>query len=219
LFLLDRIPIGFESRYAVLMSDQIRYDVMVQEALRGVVRKVLTDTVRDGLTGDHHYYISFATGAPNVRMSARLREKYPKEMTIVLQHQFWDLGVTDHTFEVGLSFDRVPERLLIPFEAITGFFDPSVQFGLKFEVLSDEEPDNDTNDDVPEAEATTAKVRALKTDKPRKKPALAVTGNKKNSAGEPDADENVEQEGGAAAPPVPETGASIVSLDSFRKKK
>jgi uncharacterized protein len=200
------------------MADQIRYDVMVQDALRGVVRKVLTDTVRDGLMGDHHYYISFATGAPNVRMSARLREKYPKEMTIVLQHQFWDLGVTDHTFEVGLSFDRVPERLLIPFEAITGFFDPSVQFGLKFEVLSDEEPDNDTNDDVPETDMPANKVRALKTDKARKKPSLAVAANKKKADADDD-NVSIDQDGASATPAVPETGASIVSLDSFRKKK
>lgn len=199
------------------MTDQIRYDVMVQDALRGVVRKVLTDTVRDGLMGDHHYYISFATGAPGVRMSARLREKYPKEMTIVLQHQFWDLGVTEHAFEVGLSFDRVPERLLIPFEAITGFFDPSVQFGLKFEVLNEEEPDNDTNDDAPMPEPEMAKVRSIKPEKPRKKPALAIASDKSDTptqdTGKPGAaDEPV-------TPPTPEAGASVVSLDAFRKKK
>ncbi len=206
------------------MTDQIRYDVMVQDALRGVVRKVLTDTVRDGLTGEHHYYISFATGAQGVRMSARLREKYPKEMTIVLQHQFWDLGVTEHTFEVGLSFDRVPERLLIPFEAITGFFDPSVQFGLKFEVLTDEEPDNDTNDDAPANEEQNASIRTPKSDKGRKKPALALAGEggqdvapgKKGKAAREAA---VASSDDASAPAIPESGASIVSLDAFRKKK
>jgi uncharacterized protein len=198
------------------MSDQIRYDVMVQEALRGVVRKVLTDTVKDGLIGEHHYYISFATGAPGVRMSARLREKYPKEMTIVLQHQFWDLGVTDSTFEVGLSFDRVPERLLIPFEAITGFFDPSVQFGLKFEVLADEEPDNDTDETPANAEQPMAKVQAIKSDKPkRKQPALAVAADGASAKADGNSNEPaLPLEAGA-----PENGASIVSLDAFRKKK
>ncbi|WP_204301544.1 ClpXP protease specificity-enhancing factor SspB, partial [Stenotrophomonas maltophilia] len=79
-------------------------DLLVQDALRGVVRKVLTDAARDGLAGEHHFYVSFRTEAPGVRMSQRLREKYPQDMTIVLQHQFWDLTVNEHTFEVGLSF-------------------------------------------------------------------------------------------------------------------
>lgn len=117
-----------------MSTDLIRYDLLVQDALRSVVRRVLTDTARDGVPGEHHYYVSFRTTAPGVRISNRLREKYPDEMTIVLQHQFWDLGVTEHTFEVGLAFGGIPERLLVPFEAVTGFFDPSVQFGLKFEV-------------------------------------------------------------------------------------
>src|ERR671912_1782127 len=117
-----------------MTKDLIRYDLLVQDALKGVVRKVLGDAAKDGLSGDHHFYISFRTDFPGVRLSNRLREKYPQDMTIVLQHQFWDLGVTEHTFEVGLSFSGVPERLLVPFDAVTGFFDPSVQFGLKFEV-------------------------------------------------------------------------------------
>ncbi len=117
-----------------MADDLIRYDLLVQEALRGVVRKVLGDAARDGLHGEHHFYVSFRTEAPGVRMSQRLREKYPEDMTIVLQHQYWDLGVTEHAFEVGLSFSGVPERLLVPFEAVSGFFDPSVQFGLKFEL-------------------------------------------------------------------------------------
>ncbi len=115
-------------------KDLLRYDLLVQDALKGVVRKVLIDAGRDGLPGDHHFYISFRTDFPGVRLSQRMREKYPEEMTIVLQHQFWDLGITEHTFEVGLSFSGVPERLLIPFDALVGFFDPSVQFGLKFEL-------------------------------------------------------------------------------------
>lgn len=117
-----------------MTQDLIRYDLLVQDALKGVVRKVLGDATRDGLPGDHHFYISFRTDYPGVRLSTRMREKYPQDMTIVLQHQFWDLAVTEHALEVGLSFSGVPERLLIPFDAMTGFFDPSVQFGLKFEL-------------------------------------------------------------------------------------
>src|SRR5690606_37733454 len=101
-----------------MAKDLIRYDLLVQEALRGVVRKLLADAVRDGLPGDHYFYISFRTDHPGVRLSSRQRERYPHEMTIVLQHQFWDLAVTDQAFEVGLSFQGVPERLMIPFEAV-----------------------------------------------------------------------------------------------------
>ncbi len=117
-----------------MTQDLIRYDLLVQDALKGVVRKVLGDAAREGLPGEHHFYVSFRTDFPGVRLSTRMREKYPQDMTIVLQHQFWDLSVTEHTLEVGLSFSGVPERLLIPFDALTGFFDPSVQFGLKFEL-------------------------------------------------------------------------------------
>ncbi|OYX69883.1 MAG: Stringent starvation protein B, partial [Rhizobiales bacterium 32-66-11] len=97
--------------------DHIRYDLLAQEALRGVVRRVLSDVARDGLPGDHHFYVSFDPRAPGVRLSQRMREKYPEEMTIVLQHQFWDLNVSEHAFEVGLSFGGIPERLLVPFSA------------------------------------------------------------------------------------------------------
>ncbi len=127
-------------------TDHIRYDLLVQDALRSVVRNVLGDVGKHGLPGEHHFYISFKTGAAGVRISNRLREQYPDEMTIVLQHQFWDLGITEHTFEVGLSFGGVPERLLIPFDAIVGFFDPSVQFGLKFEVQEPEAVAENEND-------------------------------------------------------------------------
>ena len=115
------------------IQDLFRYDLLVKEALRSVVRRVLTLAAREGLPGEHHFYITFQTNYPGLRLSTRMRERYPDEMTIVLQHQFWDLAVNEHNFEVGLSFSGVPERLLIPFDAITGFFDPSVQFGLKFE--------------------------------------------------------------------------------------
>ena len=116
-----------------MSTDLIRYDLLAQEALRGVVRRVLADVARTGVPGEHHFYISFNTQYPGVRISPRLREKYPEEMTVILQHQFWDLIVNEHGFEVGLSFSNVPEKLHVPFDAITGFFDPSVKFGLQFE--------------------------------------------------------------------------------------
>ena len=128
--------------------DLIRYDLLVQDALRAVVRRVLTDVARDGLPGDHHLYISFDTRAPGVRLSPRLKEKYPEEMTIVLQHQFWDLIVTETFFEVGLSFNGIPERLHVPFDTLKGFFDPSVKFGLQFEPTTVDELEAE-DDDVP----------------------------------------------------------------------
>ncbi|WP_127142900.1 SspB family protein [Pelagibacterium montanilacus] len=117
-----------------MAEDHIRYDILAQEALRGVVRKVLTEVSRTGLPGDHHFFISFVTRAPGVRVSQRLLAQYDQEMTIVLQNQFWDLNVSETGFEVGLSFDGQNELLVIPFSAVKGFFDPSVQFGLQFEV-------------------------------------------------------------------------------------
>src|SRR6516164_4579005 len=113
--------------------DHIRYDILVQEALRAVVRRVLMDTAQNGLPGEHHFYISFDTRADGVRLSPRMLAQYPTEMTVVLQHQFWDLVVTESGFEVGVSFGGVPERLAVPFAAVKAFFDPSVQFGLQFE--------------------------------------------------------------------------------------
>ena len=113
------------------MVDHIRYDVLLAEATRGVVRKVLAEVAKTGLPGEHHFFISFITKAPGVRISQRLLDQYPNDMTIVLQNQFWDLKVGDTGFEVGLSFDDKPETLHIPFTAIKGFFDPSVQFGLQ----------------------------------------------------------------------------------------
>ena len=114
-------------------ESMIDYEALAQEAMRNVVRSVLSETAEKGLPGDHHFYISFDTLAPGVILSRRLREKYSEEMTIVLQHRFWDLIVQDHRFEVRLTFDGIPERLVIPFKAIKVFFDPSVHYGLQFE--------------------------------------------------------------------------------------
>jgi hypothetical protein len=117
--------------------DYIRYDILTQEALRGVVRTVLTDAAKNGLPGEHHFYIAFDTRAEGVRLSPRLAAQYPEAMTVVLQHQFWDLTVSEQGFEVGLSFNGIPERLVVPFTAIKGFVDPSVQFGLEFAVATE----------------------------------------------------------------------------------
>ena len=114
-----------------MAQDHIRYDILLQEATRGVVRKVMSEVAKTGLPGEHHFFISFVTKAPGVRISQRLLDQYPADMTIVLQNQFWDLKVTEAGFEVGLSFDDKPETLYIPFTSIKGFFDPSVQFGLQ----------------------------------------------------------------------------------------
>ncbi|MFA5898993.1 MAG: ClpXP protease specificity-enhancing factor SspB [Hyphomicrobium sp.] len=111
----------------------IDYEALTQDAMRGVVRTVLYQAAKSGLPGDHHFYVSFDTGASGVVLSKRLKEKYPSEMTVVLQHRFWDLAVTDEGFEVKLTFDGIPERLVVPFTAIRVFFDPSVRYGLQFD--------------------------------------------------------------------------------------
>ena len=111
----------------------IDYEALAQDAMRGVVRTVLTQVAKSGLPGDHHFYVSFDTAASGVVLSKRLKDKYPNEMTIVLQHRFWDLSVSDDGFEVKLTFDGIPERLVVPFTAIRVFFDPSVRYGLQFE--------------------------------------------------------------------------------------
>lgn len=188
-----------------MSKDVLRYDLMVQDALKGVVRKILTEAARDGLPGEHHFYVTFRTEAPGVRMSQRLREKHPEEMTIVLQHQFWDLSVGDHSFEVGLSFSGVPERLLVPFDAISTFFDPSVQFGLKFEAQDQAEEAVAAEQDVevppPLAKIVPAALPAAK----GKTPAAEATAAPAKSEPAAEGDDS-------------RSGAEVVSLDSFRKK-
>ena len=114
-------------------GQHIDYDALALEALRGVVRSCLAQVSRTGLVGDHHFYIAFNTQAPGVGMSKRLKEKYPVEMTVVLQHRFWDLAVDEDKFEVKLTFDGIPERLVVPFAAVKVFYDPSVPYVLQFE--------------------------------------------------------------------------------------
>lgn len=195
--------------------DHIRYDLLAQEALRSVVRRVLADVARTGLPGDHHFYISFDTRAPGVRLSQRMREKYPEEMTIVLQHQFWDLIVTDVSFEVGLSFGGIPERLLVPFSALKGFFDPSVKFGLQFELASND-AEAPEDDDLPVEPPRSANAPAAPGPRPSRgaasEPALA-------SASAPSDADAEKGESEKEAGERPAGGAQVVQLDVFRNKK
>jgi uncharacterized protein len=215
----NEVPLSFLKGSHMAGKDLIRYDLLVQDALKGVVRRVLIDAGKDGLPGEHHFYISFRTDFPGVRLSNRLREKYPQEMTIVLQHQFWDLGVTEHAFEIGLSFSGVPERLLIPFDALTGFFDPSVQFGLKFE--SQDEDEDEIVETAPPVPVRTTDSAPVELKKPSTPPAEKKSDPQKipASASPKAAPAKAATE---QAPGSPEPGAAgsaeVVSLDAFRKK-
>ena len=135
----------------------IPYDEIVQEALRAVVGRVLGQIEATGgaLPGHHHFYITFKTGAPGVDIPAQLRERFPDEMTIVLQNKFWDLSVGESSFTVGLSFNQIPSTLVVPFSAITAFVDPAVDFGLQFQTSGEiqDEPDFDAENDSPETES------------------------------------------------------------------
>ncbi len=115
-----------------MTENTLRYDKMVEDALRGVVRAALEQTIENGLPGDHHFYLTFRTQVPGVEIPDFLRDRYPEEMTIVVQHQFWDLTVDDDAFGISLSFDNQLAKLTIPFAALTAFVDPSVKFGLQF---------------------------------------------------------------------------------------
>ncbi len=177
-------------------ADLIRYDLLVQEALRSVVKKVLGDAARDGLRGEHHFNISFKTNTPGVGLPASIKMRYPDEMAIILQHEFWDLAVVGEAFEVSLNFSRRPERLTIPFDAITGFSDPSVPFGFKLEPKLPEnarpaEPEPEPKA-KPKAPAPALAARKLETPAP-------TNGKAPEKVGEGEA-------------------AKVVSIDSFRKK-
>lgn len=173
-----------------MATDHIRYDVLARDALRGVLRRVLADAAKHGLPGEHHFFITFLSTAEGVKLSPRLLAQYPEEMTIILQHQFWDLEVTEDRFEVGLSFGSIPERLVVPFAAIKSFLDPSVQFGLQFEPS--------------EAAADTP---------PAKLPSVAPPSALPVAAAPTPAAESKDDE-----PPKSGEGAEVVRLDRFRKK-
>jgi hypothetical protein len=196
-----------------MATDHIRYDILAQDALRGMVRTVLEDIAKSGLPGEHHFYITFDTGAEGVRVSQRMRAQYPQEMTIVLQHQFWDLIVTEEGFEVGLSFGGVPERLVVPFAAITAFADPSVQFALQFQEL---------NADATEAVAPEGAGAPIQHSdaKPKRPPAKQKKARTPLLVAAPVA-ANPPQALPVASggdPAKPSGGAEVVRLDRFRKK-
>jgi hypothetical protein len=171
-----------------MATDHIRYDVLARDALRGVLRKVLSDAATHGLPGEHHFFITFLSRAEGVKLSPRLLAQYPDEMTIILQHEFWDLAVTEDRFEVGLSFGRVPERLTVPFNAIKSFFDPSVQFSLQFEPTEAMAEGERPAPNLPAAPASSALTAATAAPEPSDEPAK------------------------------PSEGAEVVRLDRFRKK-
>jgi uncharacterized protein len=171
-----------------MATDHIRYDVLARDALRGVLRRVLADAAEHGLPGEHHFFITFLSTAEGVKLSPRLLAQYPEEMTIILQHQFWDLVVSEDRFEVGLSFGGVPERLVIPFNAIKSFFDPSVQFGLQFE------PAEDAAETAPATNLPAAPAS----------PVLPIAASAPENQDEPTT--------------KPSEGAEVVRLDRFRKK-
>ena len=191
-------------------EDLIRYDILTQEALRNVISKVLDEVSQSGLPGDHHFFITFHTAHPGVRLSARMRERYPEEMTIVIQHSFWDLKVTDTYFEIDLSFDDILERLRIPFAALKGFFDPHVKFGVQFDAEYLEaanadveivlEGEDDDNENLPQV----AQTREITKSKTKKQ-------SGKKSKAKSEKDESDDESAGE--------GAEIVSLDQFRNKQ
>jgi hypothetical protein len=173
-----------------MAEDLMRYDLLTQEALRGVVRQALQRVRASGLPGEHHFYISFDTRHAGVVLSERLRARHSDNMTIVLQHQFWNLAVDTHAFEVELSFNDVAERLVIPFAAIKSFFDPHAKFGLQFEMAAPLSEGTPEPDPVPAERAPVAKKAP-----PEKEPQPVD-----------------------AAESSSETGEKVVVLDQFRKK-
>jgi uncharacterized protein len=146
-----------------MSEDLMHYDQLAQRALRGVVREALKHVERHGLPGEHHFYIAFDTRHAGVLISPKLLGRYPREMTIVLQHQYSDLKVMDDSFTLVLYFDQTPEKLIVPFEAVKGFLDPSVQFGLQFEVVAVEPKEATDDKDVAEI-AAAKKEKAIETD-------------------------------------------------------
>jgi hypothetical protein len=186
-----------------MATDLIRYDLLVQDALRSVVRKVLADTARNGLVGEHHFNIAFKTQAPGVVAPVAVKQRFPDEMSIILQHEFWDLVVTQDAFEVSLNFSRKPERLTVPFDSITGFTDPSVPFGFKLEPRVSE-PASRAPAVVEKKEPTPAAARAPAKPAPVKPPVQRAPATKP-----PQSEEKPAEPGGEA---------KVVSIDAFRKK-
>jgi hypothetical protein len=188
----------------------IDYDAKVQDALRGVVRTILRETAEDGLAGDHHFYIAFKTQADGVDIPDHLKARFPEEMTIVLQHKFWGLKVEEDHFEVGLSFNQQPAQLRVPFGAIVGFVDPSVQFALQFHEESDDEEDDTAEELI--TDSTLAPARA----DDAKMADSDASGDVDDKGGTDDTDDTGDT--GDAPAPGAANGDNVVTLDAFRKK-
>lgn len=182
------------------MNDRFHYDALVDDALRSVVRRVLAQVAEKGLPGSHHFYISFRSTDPGVELPDYLRAKYPEEMTVVLQHQYWDLVLNDEFFEVTVSFNKQQERIKVPFTALSAFVDPSVRFGLQFDRK------DKTAAGAEKAEASPPTPLPA----PEKRPSLSAPAD-----GQAKPDEAAE--GGATAKPE-DPASKVVKLDSFRKK-
>lgn len=235
-------------RVRMTAGSSIDYDALTQAALRGVVRMVLNQVIaKGGLPGEHHFYIAFNTQAPGVVMSRRLKEKYPDEMMIVLQHRFWDLAVTEEAFEVKLTFDGIPERLYVPFEALRVFFDPSVRFTLQFGEAANGDDAGEGNGGRRRPGADGARQGADRRGrnrngagsgnsnaggKPRLEPAVEAAESDGQSPPAPDPVTSApavfaprpvgvpspSASGGSDAPVKEGGGAKVFSLDQFRKK-
>lgn len=185
-----------------MAKDWLRYDRLVEDALRSVVRRALLEVAANGLPGDHHFYLTFHTQEPGVSISPALRAQYPKEMTIVLQHQFWGLEVMDDAFTVTLSFGGKHEKLLIPFQSVISFADPSVKFGLQFESTM-------------EAEGVEGEMEELTLeDGPEAPPAGTALAKAKDLNDLPKSADSDKDDGKSDTPKT----AEVVTLDAFRKK-
>ncbi len=180
-----------------MTKDYIGYQALLDAALRGVVRDALHRIEKQGLIGNHHFYLTFKTGFPGVDIPSFLTEQYPDEMTIILQHQFWGLKVHDDSFEVALTFRKLPATLSIPFQALTKFFDPGVPFGLEFK----------TQD---------ADGKPAKSTEPPLHSATEATPMPSKPAAKPETEGEATEDVPSAEKPA--AAGEVVSLDSFRKK-
>lgn len=188
------------------MTDSIDYPGMIDTAMRGVVREALLHVEKFGLPGDHHFFISFQTNYPGVSISPQLKSRYPEEITIVVQHQFWDMKITDAQFSLMLSFNNIPEKLVVPFDALTAFADPSIKFGLQFH---GKRPLSSANDSAAANGNLSSKPAAK--EEPVACPATGKTGKEKPPAGNFEEDAPSEETKAA-------NDAKVVSLEAFRKR-
>lgn len=188
------LDFSHEGRYNTSMQHEtIDYPGMIDTAMRHVVRDALTHVDKFGLPGEHHFFISFQTNYPGVSISPQLKARYPEEITIVVQHQFWDLKITDKQFSIMLSFNNIPEKLVVPFDALTAFADPSIKFGLQFHGKRAVTSANDKDETV-------------------SCPATGRVANEKPSMAAFEEEPPTEEKSGAA------NDEKVISLEAFRKR-